>query len=189
MYWNRAAIALFIALFSAPAAHANLLLNGGFETGDFTSWTVTNSDSVNSGVNTIAPFSGTYKAFFTNAPPLVTISQIVTTAAGQGYVLSFELANTGGGSPSEYTVNWNGTVLADVVNSDSFAYTLMSFDVLGTGSDTVTLGFSNTSAGGNGVFRLDDVQLNVPEPATTALLASGLLGLGIARRTVRRRGY
>jgi 2-keto-3-deoxy-6-phosphogluconate aldolase len=29
-----------VAVFAAPAANANLIQNGGFETGNFSSWTV-----------------------------------------------------------------------------------------------------------------------------------------------------
>jgi hypothetical protein len=47
------------ALSIAHPAKANLVTNGGFETGDFTGWTVSGSAAV--GVDFVPPHSGAFK--------------------------------------------------------------------------------------------------------------------------------
>ena len=55
MKYGLALVALSAALSASPASAAiNLLANGSFETGDFTGWTVTNSES-SSGAGSAAP--------------------------------------------------------------------------------------------------------------------------------------
>ncbi len=56
---------LVVAIFAAflPVAFANLVVNPGFETGDFSGWTVTPTPLV-SGINVLPghPHTGTYAA-------------------------------------------------------------------------------------------------------------------------------
>ena len=84
-----AAALLFLAC--APA-NAGLVVNGGFETGDFTGWTVSGASfdcGSPSGISTIGPHSGTYSACFGNPDGLTFISQTLTTTPGQEYAFTF----------------------------------------------------------------------------------------------------
>ena len=101
-----------------------LLVNGGFETGDFTGWTLTGDggydDLVDSGsfVTYIAPHSGKYFAALGEVGYLASLSQTVPTVAGQSYLLSLWLnsPNVSDYTPNEFSVSWNGSPLFDQAN-------------------------------------------------------------------------
>src|SRR4051812_47110851 len=85
---------LALPILCMPAAAANLVANGGFETGDFTDW-INGGDTSFTGLSTGDPvpvFAGNYSGFF---GPLSdgTLSQDVVTVAGMSYVVSFYLYN------------------------------------------------------------------------------------------------
>src|ERR1039457_6740312 len=82
---------------------ANLVANCGFETGDFTGWTLAGNDvpiQLGSlygveGVDpdTISPNSGDYQAYFGDTVAnSITLSRTISTAAGGEYVVSWYLA-------------------------------------------------------------------------------------------------
>src|SRR5664279_4841911 len=122
-----------LAMFASVAVHANLVTNGGFETGDFTGWSVFGAGAFD-GVDGSVPQSGTYAAFF-GEPVLAPsgISQTLATTAGKLYTVTFWLANevdvTGNGIPNSFAFNWNGGAaelsLTDVAGPTP--YTLYSF--------------------------------------------------------------
>jgi hypothetical protein len=112
-----------------------------------------------------------------------TISQTVTTTAGQLYNLEFWLANTNGGlaADNNWAIMWNNTTLASASKAADFGYSDYSFLVSGAGKDTLTFIFNNEPGG----FGLDDVSLktsSVPISPSVILFASGLLGLVFFRR-------
>ncbi|HAO77484.1 MAG TPA: hypothetical protein DCQ92_00645, partial [Verrucomicrobia subdivision 3 bacterium] len=121
-----------------------LVQNGGFETGDFTSWTLNgdagNFNYVDSSGSFVAPHSGTYCALLGESGFLAYLSQTLPTAAGQKYLISLWLNNPLKGSPSnpnEFSVSWNGSTLYDKVNIAKIGWTNMQFVVKATGSSTV----------------------------------------------------
>src|SRR3954468_5260948 len=69
----RATVALFASVAFSGTARADLIVNGGFETGDFTGWTATSNNVGELTVWTVAsnggwfsdatPLAGTYSAF------------------------------------------------------------------------------------------------------------------------------
>src|SRR5690349_18513809 len=87
-------IFLFAASFGPPmmARAQESVMNGGFETGDFTNWTVVDNSGdtfVDNGSNTgIAPHSGSYLAALGPVRSLGSLSQTLITATGQSYLLS-----------------------------------------------------------------------------------------------------
>lgn len=178
---------------SIPAfADTNLITNGGFETGDFTGYTViagATGVSAAGGPGSYNPNSGTYYAYLGNVGGLGTISQTVTDTAGQEYALSYFLASNGT-SPNEFQTSVDGTVLDDLVNIGIQGYTEYSFTFTGTGSDTIMFGERNDP----NYLALDDVSVTTaavtgvtPEPSSIALLGSGMLGVaGLVRRRMAR---
>ena len=138
-----------------------IVLNGGFETGDFTGWNLIGINSENSvGSNSsITPHSGTYCALLNQLGVLAKLSQTLSTVAGQKYLLSLWLNNPLKGSfgnPNEFSVSWNGSTLYDKKNLAATAWTNLQFVVTATGSNTV-LQFG--SQDNNSFLGLDDITL------------------------------
>lgn len=124
----------------------SVVQNGGFETGDFTDWTL-NGDGApdnfvdnGSTVTAITPHSGTYFAALGEPSSLAYLSQSLPTFAGQSYLLSLWLNNPLKGSlsnPNEFSISWNGTTLYDKVNIAKTGWTNFQFVVTATSSSTV----------------------------------------------------
>jgi Pro-kumamolisin, activation domain/Viral BACON domain len=110
----------------------NVVQNGGFETGDFTGWTLNESGGpfsfVDDGENVTAifPHSGTFFAALGDTSGVGTLSQTLTTATNQAYLLSLWIyspnisptANT----PNNFQVFWNGTNLFSHANLSPFNF-------------------------------------------------------------------
>ena len=88
-----------------------LVENGGFETGNFTDWTLsgnTESTSVTRG-NSFYVHTGNYGVELGPPGSPGYLSQTVTTVSGQAYALSLWLRNGYGSTPNWFQVQWNGT--------------------------------------------------------------------------------
>ena len=140
-----------------------LVQNGGFETGDFTDWTLAgdagNYDLVdNSGVY-VASHSGSYVALLGEVNTQAYLSQTLPTVPGQKYLLSLWLENSLAGShsnPNEFSVSWNGSALYDKKNIGVINWTNMLFVVTASNSSTVLkIGGRND----NDYLGLDDVSV------------------------------
>jgi hypothetical protein len=189
-------VCLCVALtLGAQTARANFITNGGFETGDFTGWTVNALEKEVRAENEVFwAHGGTYYAmlrtmdlrfynFTTGAytGPLGALSQTVTTTPGQALVLSYWL--TGHTWPSEISVSWNGVQVPGSVvmhgpQVQSPHYTNYQFVVKATGSDVLAFNFWG------GTHIIDDIALTaaVPEPHGAALLIVAILGFAVTRR-------
>lgn len=108
------------------AVGQNIVVNGGFETGDFTGWTLAGDTvygryifNVVTTDNGIAPpveivHSGNYGAFLGQGGYLATLSQTLPTVSNQLYQVSFWLDNPVAGDPQQFSANWDGTELVNL---------------------------------------------------------------------------
>jgi PEP-CTERM motif len=171
-----AVVGLALAL-SSVSAQADLVQNGGFETGDFSGWTQTGNTGF-TGVAAGVAHSGNFGAFFGAVGSLGGITQTLSTISGTSYLIDFWLQSDGG-TPSRAVVTFGGNTIFDQTNLPASSYTEHSFTVAATSNSTV---LSLTFRDDPGFFSLDDVSVNVasavPEPSTWAMLLIGFAGLG-----------
>ncbi|HVS34923.1 MAG TPA: carbohydrate binding domain-containing protein [Gemmataceae bacterium] len=172
--------ALALLLSGVGQARADLIVNGGFETGDFTGWTV-GANSYPESIVTSPVHSGMYAAQiagYSYDPD--TLSQTIATSAGQAYTLSFWRDVAGGGPTELLNVYWDGVQKFSELNPGAQPYQEFSFQVVGTGSDTLEFQCANDPS----FTYLDDVSLDpsssaAPEPSSFVLFGSALFtGLG-----------
>ena len=121
-----------------------LVQNGGFETGDFTGWTLVGDAGTVNYVDTgtyITPHSGSYAAAMGQVTTLANLSQTLPTSAGQTYLLSMWLDSPSVShqklTPNEFTVAWNGITLFDKTNIGRIGWTNLQFIVKATDSTAV----------------------------------------------------
>jgi hypothetical protein len=183
--------AVLLVAFATPAS-ANLVTNGGFETGDFTGWfhagnTIT--DSVGGPGN-----SGAFSAVLGPVATTASLSQTLSTTSGAFYDLSFFLANSAGGNrtnvggaPVDFRIIWNGVQIFDASLTPPGTFTPYNFLVQATGAATaLEFVYRNDP----GFFFLDDISVEphqaaagVPETGSSVLLMGlTLVGLFGARR-------
>jgi hypothetical protein len=163
-----------------------IVQNGGFETGDFSDWTLIgnggNPISLANGVvdanyagihnNVAVQFihSGAFGAFLGDTN-LATLSQTLPTVPGEKYLLSFWLDNPVSGAGEQFLVNWNTNSTATnqvyfVTNPPVLSWRKLAFVVTATGTNTtLEFGAQNDQFG----FGLDDVSVvAVFQPSLTS---------------------
>lgn len=197
--WSIALLALVCAaalplsagsLSPCGAQAGNLVVNCGFETGDFSGWTtggnfgatgVSSSFYVYSAAN-----SGTYFAYLGPVGSDGILSRTLTTNPGDTYTVSFYL-DAIGDSPSDFSAYWNTDALMSVGTPNTGGvWTQYLFTVTGTGSDTIQLNFRDDPA----YIALDDIVVLdtggvIPEPGSMSLLIAGFAVVILARRRRR----
>ena len=139
-----------------------LVQNGGFETGNFTDWTLAGDGSANFVDNGtsyyIEPYSGTYFALMGQVGSLAYLSQTIPTVSGQSYLFSSWVNSPDGVTPNECSIAWNGNTLFDQINMPGLGWTNLQFIVTATGnSTTIQFGMRDD----NSFLGLDDVSVNV----------------------------
>jgi hypothetical protein len=157
--------------YTVPVFHSQfsitneLIVNGGFETGDFSGWTHT-GDLSYTGVDSSVPVhSGIYAAYFGPTGGLGFISQSVNTTPGQSYALSLWLDHPyTGDTGTEYRVQIGGTTVDDQRDMGNMPYTQFTYTYTATSTTTVIqLGFLEPPA----YFYVDDISFGGtgPRPA------------------------
>jgi hypothetical protein len=180
-----------ILWFSATVASANLVFNGGFETGNFSGWTQSGNPSFTF-VDVGSAHSGLYNAFAGPMGSLGFLTQNISTVpAGSTYDLTFFLELASGQQPrrDHLEVSFSGITLLSIDNPpSSTSYQQFSFtNLLATGSSSsLQFGFRSD----HGVFLLDDVsvvQHTIPEPRTVSycLIAGVAFLLRLFQRNVK----
>jgi hypothetical protein len=144
----------------------SVVLNGGFEAGNFTNWTQSGNltyTSVAKGTNAYV-HAGVYGAKMGPSGEMGYLMQELATLMGQPYRVSFWIRNSTGGTPNRFTAKWGGDTILDTSDITSKAWTNFQFVV--TANDALTtleLGFEHAP----NYWGLDDVTV-VPITAPTA---------------------
>ena len=172
----RACVLLLVA--SLAFAGPILIVNPGFETGDFTGWTRTGELGFTS-VTTTYAHSGTHSASFGPVGSLGYIAQMIATTPGEAYDVSFLVH--GSGTPNQIQLDWGGAEAATWTNVNAPSWTLFGWDGLVASSSTteLKLGFRNDPS----FLYVDDIEVNtaIPEPSTVLLVAAGAALLALRR--------
>jgi hypothetical protein len=162
-----------------------IVQNGGFETGDFSDWTVVgntgdpnfllngvvNPNYGGFGNNWAAQFvhSGAFGAFLGDTN-LATLSQTLPTVPGQKYLLSFWLDNPTSGAGEQFLVNWNTNSSVTnqiyfVTNPPVWSWRKLGFVVTATDANTtLQFGAENDQFG----WGLDDISVVAVFPPSLA---------------------
>lgn len=204
---------LAVPLALVPALHANLIVNGSFETG-IAGWTFVPAEAGSYCVvsPTLENFGhtaqdGTYAVAFGAMEDCVdTVQQAFSTVIGQSYGIDFWVHNTAGWAGSSLLATWNSAYLTNYgvnpfpISADmaSFDWTHYNFTEVATSAFT-TIAFSGLSysdwimvdnisvvALGSPDTRLPNLEVStsVPDTGPTVLL----LGLGLVALARLRRG-
>jgi len=131
----------------------NLVMNCGFETGDFAGWT-RSGDPTFTMIDSGSAHSGMFGLDTGPTSDLGFISQILPTGdQGAMHHISFWLLNLGG-TPNRFQVSWEGQIIYDQSDLPQFDYMRFDFDVFacGTGSE-LKFGFLQFPS----FFHFDDV--------------------------------
>ena len=191
-FFVRTLLTLAVAALS-PVAHANLVTNGGFETGNFSGWVTTPaaSNSLFLVTNLFPQAGAFYATFGAQAATLDSISQMLVTSPGASYDISFWLRVDGGQNPNNsFEFNWDGGVAElSLSNTPTQAYTQYTYTLTATTASTaLSFGARNRPS----FSRLDTIvvtELNaatVPEPTSLALVGIAALGAAASVRRTRK---
>jgi MYXO-CTERM domain-containing protein len=194
------AVCLFLCV-PANAASAcnsitgNLVANCGFETGSFSSWTLSGND-VPTELNNlygvegtdpldgISPHSGSDQAFFADLDAnSTTMSQSIPTTVGGVYTVVFYLAqDTSITAPysNDLSVSFGGNLFDSLTAIPVEGYTKYLFETTATSSSTL---LSFKFGDDLGELLVDDISVTpTPEPPAWMLMLTGMLGLGLLSR-------
>jgi hypothetical protein len=141
---------------SCSSVPGNLVVNCGFETGDFSGWDVAWPPEVDpfTNVGPGFPHSGSYAADLGAVPGENSVSQTIEgTVPGNFYEVSFWLSNDDFAIPNEFHAQWNGQQIFAVTNMLGLPYTRFSFVVVANGFDRLRFDEQQVPA----FFHLDDV--------------------------------
>jgi PEP-CTERM motif len=180
-------VAFAAASIAVPASAAELVTNGGFETGSFSGWTLGGNTGFTGVSGGAVKNTGSFGAFFGPVGSNGTLSQVLNTVAGTQYSVSFDLRNTGG-VPNFFDVLADGASVFQLTNSGGFpsVYTTFSGFLFTAATNATTLQLKYRQD--PGFWYVDNVSVQgqlaaVPEPGTWALMLVGFGAVGSAMRS------
>ncbi len=168
------------------AVGQSIVENGGFETGDFTAWTLVGDTVIGNSVYNVVTsedvfpgvvHSGNYGAFLGQGGYLATLTQNLPTTSNQLYQLSFWLNNPVSGSGQQFAARWNGvSILLNAINPPVFAWTNFQYLATATGTNTQLRFFARNDPN---FFGFDDVTVTPVPPVRFQDLSSISGGLAL----------
>ncbi|MBV8831318.1 MAG: carbohydrate binding domain-containing protein [Acidobacteriaceae bacterium] len=171
---------------AALATAANLVSNPGFETGDFSGWTLSGTDYLPGGndnyygVDSMDAHNGSYGTYFGPVGGVLNLTQTIATTPGTSYQISFWLAQAPATPPTyvnSFAVSFSGANLFTESPAPESNYTQYTFEgTAPSAASQLQFSFRNDT----GFFSLDDVSVStsapsaIPEPATFLLVLPAL---------------
>jgi hypothetical protein len=160
----------------------SIVQNGGFESGDFTGWTLDGDGIVSNEIDNVVVdsnsvtdasefiHSGDYGAILGEPGSTATLYQTLPTIPGQSYLLSLWLVNQASGASEIFDVNWNTNssstdTLYGVTDPPAFAWSNLVFTVTATGTNTT---LQIVEENDESYFGLDDISVTpIPRGITS----------------------
>ena len=176
-------ICSFLFLFTTAVTASQLIVNSGFETGDFTGWNPHVSPTFDGSITSTDAHSGTYSL---EMGAVDWIDQSFSSVATTGD-LSFWVKGTGLSGPSNVNVLYSDTTSDDfLIGGAAISNTEWTQFTMGI-DNTKLLDMITVSVWESTPILFDDFSLEgrdvIPEPATVMLFGLGLLGVaGVSRR-------
>ena len=173
------------------ATSTNLVANCGFETGSFSSWTISGTDSVAAdngiyyGIENFSQYSGNYAAYFGAVGGEITLSQTLNgLIPSDVYTITLEAFNdTAPIPPALYTNNLGftfGTTTGQVASQVAAGnYVLYTFVAAAPSTSTTLSINSRNDAGFWNIDSITAIQTGTPEPSGLALAGVGIALLAI----------
>lgn len=177
-----------VAMLATTPAHANLLTNGSFESGNFNGWITSNLGSTSVVSGPFGAYSGAQSGQYyvvggsVGATP-ASFAQTFTDTPSALLMITGWTAESGV-RPEQFSITFDGAARITAIDNNTGGH-FVGFVLIeqATGIDTLDVQFLGTA--GSAAFDNFSVSYyhpNVPESQSLALLAAGLAGFGLLRR-------